>query len=153
VGLSANIINFFHSYHAEQTTKYTWNSFTSPAFNTNVGVGQGFALSPIISTIYMAPIIKTFKQRIKNLKEKIPSDILSFVDDGLLISQEKSYELSSAFLFCSYNIISRILLNAGLTIEHDKSEVFHFIRSRHPPNPSLDLISVGGPILTPKPIW
>jgi len=33
----------------------------------------------------MASIIKTFKKRIKNLKEKIPIDILFFVDDSLLI--------------------------------------------------------------------
>jgi len=57
-----------------------------PAFNTNVGVGQGLALSPILSAIYLAPVIKTFKKRIKNLKENIPTDILSFVDNSLLIS-------------------------------------------------------------------
>jgi len=38
-------------------------------------------------------------------------------------------------------------------MEHNKSEIFHFIRSQHPLNPSLDLISVGGPVLSPKPIW
>jgi len=79
--------------------------------------------------MYMAPIIKTFKKRINNLKEKIPSDIFSFVDDGLLISQEKSYELSSAFLLCSYNIMSKILSDAGLVMEHSKSEIFYFTQS------------------------
>jgi len=75
-----------------------WNGFTFPPFYSSVGVEQESALSSIISTIYMAPIIKMFKKRIKNLKNKIPSDILSFVDDSLLISQEKSYNL---FLFFS----------------------------------------------------
>jgi len=83
-------------------------------FDTNVGVGQDLALSPILSTIYLLLIIKTFKKRIKNLKENIPTNILSFVNDGLLISQEKSYFLSSFFLLCSYNIMSKILLNVGL---------------------------------------
>jgi len=105
---------------------YTWNGFSSPVFNTSVSVGQGSALSPIISAMYMAPIIKTFKKRIKNLKEKISSNILSFVDDGLLISQKKSYEPFSSFLLCSYNIISRILFDASLVMEHDKLEIFHF---------------------------
>jgi len=58
----------------------------SPPFNVNVSVGQGSALSPILSALYLAPIIKTFKKRIKNLNKEIPIDILSFVDDGLLIS-------------------------------------------------------------------
>jgi len=104
-------------------------------------------------TIYLAPIIKTFKKRIKNLKENIPTDILSFVDDGLLISQKKYYDLSSAFLLSSYNMISRILSDAGLVMEHDKSKVFHFTRAHNPPNPPINLTLVGGPILHPKPIW
>ena len=70
VGLNPNIINFFNSYHTEHTTTYTWNSFSSPVFNTSIGVGQGSALSPIISVMYMAPIIKTFKKKLKILKKK-----------------------------------------------------------------------------------
>jgi len=125
----------------------------SPPFNVNVGVGQGSVLSPILSALYLAPIIKTFKKRIKNLNKEIPTDILSFVDDGLLISQEKSYSLSNSFLLCSYNIISKILIDAGLVMEHSKTELFHFTRACHPPNPSINLSSVGGSIISPKPIW
>jgi len=108
---------------------YTWNNFTSQKFATSVGVGQGSALSPILSTIYLTPIIKTFKKRIKNLKKEIHADILLFVDDGLLISQEKSYDLSSAFLFSSYNMISKIFTDVGLVMEHNKLEIFHFTRA------------------------
>jgi len=118
-----------------------------------MGVGQGSVLSSILSAIYLTPIIKMFKNRIKNLKEKIPTDILSFVDNGLLISQEKSYELSSAFLLSSYNMISKIFSDVSLVMEHNKSEVFHFTRACNPPNPFINLISVGGPLLHPKPIW
>jgi len=34
----------------------------------------------------------------------IPVSILSFVDNGLFVSQEKSYKKSDATLFYSYNI-------------------------------------------------
>jgi len=34
----------------------------------------------------MAPIMKKFKKRIKTLNKEIPTDILSFVNDGLIIS-------------------------------------------------------------------
>ena len=91
-----------------------------PLFNTNIGVGQDSALFSIIFAIYMAPIIRTFKKRIINLKEKIPTDLLSFVNDGLLISQEKSYNLSSFFLLCSYNIMFKILLDSDLVMEYRK---------------------------------
>jgi len=146
-GLNTNIVRFFNSYHSNRSTSYSWNSFTSPPFNVNVGVGQGSTLSPILSALYLAPIIKTFKKRIRNLNKEIPTDILSFVDDGLLISQEKSYSLSNSFLLCSYNIISKILIDAGLVMEHNKTELFHFTRARHPPNPFINLSSVGGSVI------
>jgi len=101
----------------------------SPPFNVNVSIGQGSTLSPILSVLYLAPIIKTFKKRIKNLNKEIPTDILSFVDNGLLISQKKSYSLSNSFLLCSYNIISKILIDASLVMEHNKTKVFHFTRA------------------------
>ena len=82
-GLNTDVVGFFNSYHSNQSTTYTWNNFSSPAFNTNVGVGQGSALFPILFAICLVSIIKTFKKRIKNLKENIPTDIFSFVDDGL----------------------------------------------------------------------
>jgi len=122
-------MGFFDSYHLGQSTSYSWNSFSSSSFNTNIGVGQGSALFPILSAIYFTPIIKIFKKSIKNLKENIPTDILSFVDDGLLISQKKSYLLSFSFLLCSYNIMSKILFNAGLIMEHSKTKLFYFMRA------------------------
>ena len=85
-GLNTNVIHFFNSYHLDHSTSYSWNSFTFPSFNVNIGIGQGSTLSPILLALYLAPIIKTFKKRIKNLNKEIPTDILSFVDNGLLIS-------------------------------------------------------------------
>jgi len=152
-GLNTNVICFFNSYQSNYSTSYSWNTFTSPSFNVNVGVGQGSALSSILSALYLAPIIKMFKKRIKNLNKEIPTDILSFVDNRLLISQEKSYPLSNSFLLYSYNIILKILIDAGLVIEHNKTEIFHFTRAQYLSNPSINLTTVGGPIINPKPIW
>ena len=49
----------------------------------NVGVDQGSALSPILSTLYLSPLIYILEKRIKNLN--LPISILSFVDNGLFI--------------------------------------------------------------------
>ena len=62
-GLNTNVICFFNSYHSNRSISYSWNTFTSPSFNVNVDVGQGSALSPILSALYLAPIIKTFKKK------------------------------------------------------------------------------------------
>jgi len=49
--------------------------------------------------------------------------------------------------------MSKILINTGLIIEHSKTELFYFTKGRYPPNPFIDLLLVGGPIISPKPIW
>ena len=49
--------------------------------------------------------------------------------------------------------MSKILFDSSLVIEHSKTKLFHFMRARYSPNPSIDLLSIGGPIISPKPIW
>ena len=79
---------------------------------------------------------------------------LSFVNNGLFISQNKSISHSNANLFDSYNVISSLLMRCGLVVEHEKTNVFHFSRSQGVFNPSpLDLSVLGGPILLPKNTW
>ena len=86
---------------------------------------------------------------LKNIK--IPVSIISFVDDGLFISQDKVFDVSNSWLFCSYNIMTNLLDKFGLIVEHSKTEVFHFSRLHGPFNPPpLNLSPLGGLILSPK---
>ena len=124
----------------------------SPFFDVNVGVGQGSALLSIFLALHLLLFLHILENQLKILK--IPISILSFVDNGLLIAQSKSILLSNSLLFCSYNIVSNLLLKFGLIVEHSKTEVFYFTRSQSSFNPPpLDLSSIGGPILYPKDFW
>jgi len=88
---------------------------------------------------------------LKNLKN--PVSILFFVDNGLFVTQSKSF-LSNSLLSCSYNVISNLLSKFGLIVEYSKTEVFHFSRLHSPFNPPLlNLSSIGSPILYPKEFW
>ena len=150
--LDPKVTNFFANYLVQRSTKYLWNDLSSPFFKVNVGVGQGSALSPILSTLYLSPLLYILENRFKNLN--IPISILSFVDDGLFIVQSKSFFTSNSHLFCSYNILSKLLDSFGLVIEHSKTEIFHFSRAQGVFNPPpLDLSPLGGPILRPKDLW
>ena len=92
------------------------------------------------------------EKHLKNLK--IPVSILSFVNNGLLISQNVSLHVSNANLFCSYNIVSNLLTKFGLVVEHEKTEVFHFSRQQGEFNPPLlDLTPIGDLVLRPKDSW
>jgi len=151
-GLNPKISKFFANYLVRRSTKYLWNDFLSPSFMVDVGVGQGSALSPVLSALYLSPLIYILEKRLKNLN--LPISILSFVDDGLFIAQNSSFSTSNAQLFCSYNILSNLLNSFGLVVEHSKTEIFHFSRSHGSFNPPpLDLSSIGGPILRPKESW
>jgi len=137
-GFDLKIKHFFSNYLVGRKTWYFWNNFSSPFFNINVGVGQGSALSPILSTLYLAPVFHILEKYLKNLK--IPVFILLFVNDGLFIMQSKSFSISNSFSFCSYNIASFLLKKFRLIIEYSKMEVFYFSRSHRVFNPPpLDL--------------
>ena len=151
-GLNIWVVNFFNNYLINRKTNYLWNNFSSPIFNINVGVGQKSALSPILSALYLLPFLYILEKCLKNLK--VPVSIISFIDDGLFISQNKSFEISNSCLFCSYNVMTNLLNKFGLVVEYSKTEVFHFSRSHGPFNPSpLNLSLLDGPTLTPKNSW
>ena len=120
------VSNFFQNYLIKRKTKYLWNNFSSPFCNVDVGVGQRLALSSILSALYFSSLFYILEKWLKNIK--IPISILSFVDNGLFISQNKSISVSNANLFCSYNVIYSLLTRFGLVVEYGKTEIFYFSR-------------------------
>ena len=151
-GFDLRVSTFFANYLVKRRISYTWNTFSSPMFDVNVRVGQGSALSPILSSLYLSSFLYILEKHLKNLK--IPVSILSFVDNGLIITQNNSFKVSNSQLFCSYNVLSKLLDSFGLVIEYSKTEIFHFSRSQGLFNlPPLDLSLLGGPILHSKDCW
>jgi len=145
-GFNNCIVSFFANYLVDRKTNYFWNNFMFPIFNINVGVGQGSALLPILSALYLFPFIYILEKHLKNLK--IPVSIISFVDNELFISQSNFFDISNSHLFCSYNVLTNLLENFSLVVEHSKTEIFHFNRSQGIFNPPpLDLSPLGGSIL------
>ena len=149
--LNHKVLVFFKNYLVRRKTKYLWNSFQSPFCNIDVGVGQGLALL-ILSALYLSAIFHILEKQLKILK--IPISIISFINNGLFISQNKSISHLNANLFCIYNIISSLLMKFGFVVEYRKTEVFHFTRLHEAFNPPLlDLTPIGGPVLLPKDTW
>jgi len=72
-------------------------------------------------------------------RAKISVSLILFVDDGLFISQGKSLEKTNSHLFHSYNIISSLLKQFMLIIEHKKTKVFYFSRLHGIFNPKPQL--------------
>ena len=112
-----------------------WNDLSSSMYEVNVRVGQGSTLSPILSALYLSPLLYILENHLKILN--IPILLISFIDDGLIIAQNKSINTSNLHLFCSYNVLSNLLVKFGLMIEHAKTEAFHFNRFYGTFNPTL----------------
>jgi len=149
VGIGSRVVNFFSNYLINRKTTYFWNNFSLHSFDVNVGVGQGSALFPILSALYLSLFFHIFEKHLKNLDLKIST--LSFVDDNIIITQSNSFQLLNARLFSSYNIALILMSKFSLQVEHSKTEVFHFSRLHSAFNsPLLDLSPIGGPLLVPK---
>ena len=151
-GFDSCIVKFFSNYLINRRMHYVWNNFFSHFIDINVEVGQGLALSSILSALYLAPFLHILEKHLKNLNLQV--SLLSFIDDGLLITQSKSFETSNSHLYCSYNVVFYLLTKFGLLVKHLKTEVFYFSRSQGCYNPPpLDLSPISGPILSPKDFW
>jgi len=147
--LNIHIVDLFNNYLIDRKTNYLWNNFSLYIFNVNIGIGQGSALSPILSVLYLLPFLYILEKHLKNLQ--IPISIIFFIDNGLFILQDKFLEMSNAYLFYSYNVLSILLKKFSLIVEHSKTEIFHFFRVQGLFNPPpLDLSMLERPILSPK---
>ena len=62
--LKPKVATFFANYLVQRKTNYIWNNLQSPDFEVNIGVGQGSALFPILSALYLTPFFHILKKTI-----------------------------------------------------------------------------------------
>jgi hypothetical protein len=134
-GFLEHVWKFFTSYLVRRGTRYLWNSFSSDRRSANMGMGQGSALSPVLSALYLAPVIKLFESQAAHLS----CDVLSYVDDRTLIIQAKDWGSNLDHLQEAYRIVFNLFNHIGLVLEHVKSELFHFTCKCGDTNPPLAL--------------
>ena len=148
-GVDSCVIKFFSNYLINKRTQYVWNNFSSHFVDVNMGVDQGSALFLILLALYLAFFLHILENHLKNLNLQV--FLLSFINNRLLITQSKYFETSNSRLYYSYNIAFNLLTKFSLLVKYSKTKVFHFSRLQKSFNPpSLDISSIGGPILSSK---
>jgi len=134
-GFSSVVTKFFASYLVDRFTAYMWGSFRSGPRQADIGVGQGSALSPVLSALYIAPVMKLYHMNPVSLK----MSLLSFVDDGTVAAQSKSLDENIETLEEGISLLLSLFVALGLVLEHSKTEYFIFDRSHSDYSPPLDL--------------
>ncbi|KAF7761993.1 hypothetical protein Agabi119p4_9985 [Agaricus bisporus var. burnettii] len=161
-GFNSKVVSFFSDYLVNRKTKYKINNDVSEFFPCDVGVGQGSALSPILSALYIAPLFHILDKWILSddwdMRSYSPiSSFLSFVDDGVLIATGPDYEQTHSSLKDAYRFVTDLFTEFGLIMEHTKTELFNFAsKGKSFEDPDIDLgfaPYTGDTPLKPKKVW
>ena len=100
-----------------------------------VKLTQSSALSPVLSALIVAPIMKLY-----HLMERgLGTTLISYVDDGSFIAQSNDIPTNCVMLQHAYAIMVDLFTAAGLVMEHAKNELFHFTRAHFGWDRSIDL--------------
>lgn len=155
-GFLSKLCSFFSHYLVNRETEYFINGETSKFYPCSIGVGQGLALSPILSALYISPLFHLMDKWITNkLRFGSPaiSSFLSLVDDGLLITTDHDFTLAHESLKVAYGHMTTLLTELSLVMEHTKTELINFsLWKDYTYNPAISL-GYDFPPLPPKSTW
>ncbi len=127
-GFAPTLVNFFRHYLRDRRSCFRWGKATSPWFDLPaVGAGQGSALSPVLTNIYIAPAIHILFPTSITASE---STLQFYVDDGLWTVTTKTIADNCRILHTRYHQTVNTLGRIGLVIEDEKNELMHFISTR-----------------------
>jgi ribonuclease HI len=165
LGFHPDLCAFFGNYLQGRRTRFRLNGKLSEPFDASIGVGQGSALSPILASLAIVPVLHGITKILDPPSETEWNSSLVYVDDGHLAISSPSLDGNIASLRQKYPRVVALFGRAGILTEHDKLELMHFPLPRSAyhmtktnPRPSLmpplDLDIDGVHInLIPKTIW
>jgi ribonuclease HI len=136
-GFHSTLCMYFEDYLVGRQTEFVFNGHQSGPTDFSTGVGQGSALSPVLTGLYLAPVLHLVAPVGEVLEGN--ATLQFFVDDGLLhvaADPGPTYDRSDGLLY--NNLVLRRLVELvvkhlgrlGLGVEVDKLELMHFRRAR-----------------------
>lgn len=155
-GFDPQLCNFFQDYLVGRKTQFQFNGAIMDPMDFSTGVGQGSSLSPILTGLFLAPILHKIAPTKQNITLVTPegthlirhdwsphqmqangnATLQFFVDDGLIHVAGKldrgaepgdQLKYNAVLLRNIYNKLANYLGRAGLRIEADKLELMHFV--------------------------
>ena len=124
MGFADSVIKFFSNYFVGRFTRFLWNAKLSDPFSCDMGVGQGSALSPILSSIYLSLAMWAFHT------ERPDTQLTSYVDDGMIIVMSKSIEINLVKLQAAYSTVYQLTCAMDWALELPSREYQATIHDR-----------------------
>jgi len=147
LGFSTSLCLWVRSFLTDRCITLSFNREPLPEVVLNHGTPQGSPMSPILSAIYILPLLHVAERwRFRSLS--------TYVDDGAIVATGATHQ--SVIQKCQDGFFTVIdwLMRNGLRIDPDKTEFIAFQRCRPNPErvgalrPSLDLRIPSGGTLT-----
>jgi hypothetical protein len=155
MGFPQNMCAFFAHYLQDRSTRFMWNGVQTDPADCSVGVGQGSALSPILSALAIVPSLTAISQLLPVSNAHLWISLLVYVDDGTLTVSSNSLTYNALQIQSLYPYINQAFTHAGIFLEPDKLETMHFPRPRYQgPLPTLHIQADGREyFIEPKDTW
>jgi hypothetical protein len=122
MGFPPQLVSWLKSFLTDCHVSLRFNDYNSDPYDLLVGTPQGSPISPVLSTIFAAPILYLATRWIN-------TSLSIYVDDGNLFTCGTDFSQVVTHLRNAYRVCWDWLHKAGLNIEPDKTEVIFFQNS------------------------
>ena len=127
LGFAKEICLWLTSFLTDRRVQLRFNGFVSDPIDIAVGSPQGSPISPILSSIYTAPLLR-------QANHWSDSRLYMYVDDGNILAWGASYHLVRTRLIIRYTECLAWLKKAGLAINDGKTEAIFYSLTRARPD-------------------
>ena len=121
LGFAPEIICWCDSFLADRRVHLKFNGILSDPLVSEVGTPQGSPISPVLSIIYMSPLLH-------KVRDWERSSLGMYMDDRVLFTCTENWEVVTETLSANYTMCIDWLTQAGLAVEPDKMEMLFFRR-------------------------
>jgi hypothetical protein len=121
-GFPEEVVHSIEAWLQAHSTIYALGAARSQSYSLDSGVPQGDPLSPLLSALYIAPVLFTLFPA--SLDEALAC--IFYVDDGVLLHSSTSMRFNMVLLQQKFRLLTDAFLKIGLVLEPAKTELMHF---------------------------